>query len=65
MEIAISIAATCGVTVPAGAGAVIGAFAIHQSAAWGPKPDVFDPDRFLPERTKLWHAYYEEHHLIC
>ncbi|KAF9416790.1 hypothetical protein HW555_005920 [Spodoptera exigua] len=47
--------ATCGVTVPAGAGAVIGAFAIHQSAAWGPKPDVFDPDRFLPERSKNRH----------
>ncbi|XP_022823175.1 cytochrome P450 4V2-like [Spodoptera litura] len=46
---------TCGVTVPAGAGAVIGAFAIHQSAAWGPKPEVFDPDRFLPERSQNRH----------
>ncbi|XP_026726328.1 cytochrome P450 4c3-like [Trichoplusia ni] len=42
---------TCGATVPAGAGAVIGAFALHRSAAWGPNPDKFDPDRFLPERS--------------
>lgn len=47
--------ATCGVTVPAGAGAVIGAFAIHRSAAWGPNPDDFDPDRFLPERSQKRH----------
>lgn len=46
------IPATCGVTIPAGAGAVIGAFAIHRSeSAWGPCPNEFDPDRFLPERS--------------
>ncbi|XP_075980564.1 cytochrome P450 4V2-like [Anticarsia gemmatalis] len=43
---------TCGVTVPAGTGAVIGAFAVHRlKSAWGPNPDDFDPDRFLPERS--------------
>ncbi|XP_047032268.1 cytochrome P450 4V2-like [Helicoverpa zea] len=46
---------TCGVTLPAGTGAVIGAFAIHRSAAWGPDHDEFDPDRFLPERSQTRH----------
>uniref|UniRef100_A0A2A4JXZ2 Cytochrome P450 n=1 Tax=Heliothis virescens TaxID=7102 RepID=A0A2A4JXZ2_HELVI len=46
---------TCGVTLPVGTGAVIGAFAIHRSAAWGPRPDEFDPDRFLPERSQTRH----------
>lgn len=47
---------TCGVTLPAGSGAAIGAFAIHRSTAvWGPKPDEFDPDRFLPERSQSRH----------
>ncbi|XP_053610612.1 cytochrome P450 4c3-like isoform X1 [Plodia interpunctella] len=42
----------CGVTLPAGAGAVIGSFAIHKSkAVWGANADDFDPDRFLPERS--------------
>ncbi|XP_053610614.1 cytochrome P450 4c3-like isoform X2 [Plodia interpunctella] len=44
--------AGCGVTLPAGAGAVIGSFAIHKSkAVWGANADDFDPDRFLPERS--------------
>ncbi|CAG9788743.1 unnamed protein product [Diatraea saccharalis] len=42
----------CGVTIPAGAGAVVGAFAIHRSeAVWGSNAKEFDPDRFLPERS--------------
>ncbi|XP_060804888.1 cytochrome P450 4c3-like [Amyelois transitella] len=42
----------CGVTVPAGAGAVIGSFAIHRAKdVWGDDADTFDPDRFLPERS--------------
>nr|BBG43598.1 cytochrome P450 [Ascotis selenaria] len=42
----------CGVTLPAGSGAVVGAFAVHRSkAVWGPDVDEFDPDRFLPERS--------------
>ncbi|XP_050348227.1 cytochrome P450 4C1-like isoform X1 [Nymphalis io] len=40
------------VTVPAGAGAVVGAFAIHRlESLWGPNANEFDPDRFLPERS--------------
>ncbi|XP_012550688.1 cytochrome P450 4c3 isoform X2 [Bombyx mori] len=42
----------CGVTLPAGIGAVVGPFAIHRSkSVWGPDADEFDPDRFLPERS--------------
>ncbi|KAL0821797.1 hypothetical protein ABMA28_005209 [Loxostege sticticalis] len=42
----------CGVTIPAGAGAVVGAFAVHRSEkVWGPNVNEFDPDRFLPERS--------------
>nr|QLI62184.1 cytochrome P450 35 [Streltzoviella insularis] len=42
----------CGVTIPAGAGAVVGSFAIHRSeSVWGPDANKFDPDRFLPERS--------------
>ncbi|XP_063829101.1 cytochrome P450 4c3-like [Ostrinia nubilalis] len=42
----------CGVTIPAGAGAVVGAFAVHRSEKeWGPDANEFDPDRFLPERS--------------
>ncbi|KAM3965867.1 cytochrome P450 4V2 [Aphomia sociella] len=43
---------SCGATIPAGAGAVVGAFAIHRSkTVWGPTANEFDPDRFLPERS--------------
>ncbi|XP_045500542.1 cytochrome P450 4c3-like [Colias croceus] len=42
----------CGVTLPAGTGAVVGSFALHRSeAVWGPNANEFDPDRFLPERS--------------
>ncbi|XP_026756521.2 cytochrome P450 4c3-like [Galleria mellonella] len=42
----------CETTLPAGTGAVIGAFAMHRSeAVWGPTANEFDPDRFLPERS--------------
>ncbi|CAH2092954.1 unnamed protein product [Euphydryas editha] len=40
------------ITIPSGAGAVVGAFALHRSqAVWGSNADEFDPDRFLPERS--------------
>ncbi|CAH2043702.1 unnamed protein product, partial [Iphiclides podalirius] len=42
----------CGVTLPAGASAVVGVFAIHRSIAeWGPSANEFDPNRFLPENS--------------
>ncbi|KAG6443282.1 hypothetical protein O3G_MSEX002765, partial [Manduca sexta] len=46
----------CGVMLPAGTGAVVGAFAIHRSkAVWGPDADEFNPDRFLPEHSMKRH----------
>lgn len=43
-------------TIPAGAGAVVGSFAIHRSErVWGPNAKEFDPDRFLPERAAKRH----------
>ncbi|KAI8439465.1 hypothetical protein MSG28_013239 [Choristoneura fumiferana] len=40
------------VTLPAGTGCVVGAFAMHRAkSVWGPDADEFDPDRFLPERS--------------
>ncbi|OWR43638.1 cytochrome P450 CYP4G25 [Danaus plexippus plexippus] len=44
------------VTIPSGVGAVVGAFAIHRSVdLWGSNANEFDPDRFLPERSKNRH----------
>ncbi|VVD01183.1 unnamed protein product [Leptidea sinapis] len=46
----------CGVTLPSGTSAVVGAFAMHRSKAiWGSDADEFDPDRFLPERSRDRH----------
>ncbi|XP_026321348.1 cytochrome P450 4C1-like isoform X1 [Hyposmocoma kahamanoa] len=42
----------CGTTLPAGVGAVIGAFVTHRwTKIWGENANDFDPDRFLPERS--------------
>ncbi|KAI5642130.1 cytochrome p450 domain-containing protein [Phthorimaea operculella] len=46
----------CKVTLPAGCGAVVGAFAVHRNkSVWGEDADQFDPDRFLPERSASRH----------
>lgn len=51
-----TLTAHCGATLPAGTGAVVGAFAQHRSeAVWGPNANGFDPDRFLPERSANRH----------
>ncbi|GBP16727.1 Cytochrome P450 4c3 [Eumeta japonica] len=42
----------CGVTIPAGAGAVVCTLGVHRNKRiWGTNVDEFDPDRFLPERS--------------
>lgn len=44
--------AVADVTLPAGTGCVVGAFAMHRAkSVWGPDAGEFDPDRFLPERS--------------
>ncbi|XP_072944854.1 cytochrome P450 4c3-like [Epargyreus clarus] len=41
-----------GVTLPAGTGAVVGAFAVNRwEAVWGPDTNLFNPDRFLPKNS--------------
>jgi cytochrome P450 len=47
---AIAADAVKGGAIPAGALVIIGVSAMHQHPAYWPDPDVFDPDRFTPER---------------
>lgn len=46
-----------GVLIPAGANVAIAPMAIHKNANIYQNPDIFDPDRFLPEETAKRHAY--------
>lgn len=41
-----------GYRIPAGVTIMISAYAIHRNPEYWDKPDVFDPDNFLPERIK-------------
>ncbi|KPI97999.1 Cytochrome P450 4V2 [Papilio xuthus] len=42
---------------PAGSGAAVSIWGLHRDPKyWGPDAEVFDPDRFLPERFNLKHA---------
>ncbi|XP_060801099.1 cytochrome P450 4C1 [Amyelois transitella] len=42
--------------LPAGSGVVVSIWGAHRDPKyWGPDAEVFDPDRFLPERFKLSH----------
>lgn len=43
--------------IPAGANVAIAPMAIHKNANIYQNPDIFDPDRFLPEETAKRHAY--------
>ncbi|XP_013178242.1 PREDICTED: cytochrome P450 4d2-like [Papilio xuthus] len=46
-----------GRTLPAGFGAIVSAWGMHRDPKyWGPDAEVFDPDRFLPERFNLKHT---------
>ncbi|KAL0839733.1 hypothetical protein ABMA28_016376 [Loxostege sticticalis] len=43
--------------LPAGATVVIGTYKIHRSPKFYNKPEVFNPDNFLPENTQNRHYY--------
>ncbi|CAL8140276.1 unnamed protein product [Orchesella dallaii] len=45
------------VEVPSGTHIIIGAFAIQRSEKYYPNPEVFDPDRFLPEECAKRNPY--------
>ncbi|XP_055605422.1 cytochrome P450 4c21-like [Uranotaenia lowii] len=47
-----------GIIVPAGTTFLVSLHALHrQKAFWGPDPEKFDPDNFLPERVKDRNPY--------
>ncbi|XP_038210487.1 uncharacterized protein LOC119831263 [Zerene cesonia] len=44
------------IVLPKGTGIVASVYGVHRNPnVWGPDVDCFDPDRFLPERTKGMH----------
>lgn len=53
----IYISATNNYVLPAGATVVIGTYKIHRNPKYYKKPEVFDPDNFLPENTQNRHYY--------
>lgn len=40
-----------GWSIPAGTYVFVAPYVLHRNPAWWPEPEVFDPDRFLPERS--------------
>lgn len=45
------------VTLPKGCSVLIGTFKLHRRPDIYPEPEVFDPDRFLPEKSANRHFY--------
>ncbi|EFN69702.1 Cytochrome P450 4C1, partial [Camponotus floridanus] len=43
--------------VPAGPTIILNIYGVHRDLNFWPNPDVFDPDRFLPEKIKNHHSY--------
>lgn len=43
--------------MPAGCTVAVHLHALHHDPRWFPKPDVFDPDRFLPENSARRHPF--------
>ncbi|GAB1861241.1 Cytochrome P450 4C1 [Camponotus japonicus] len=43
--------------VPAGTVLLLNIYGVHRDPNFWPNPDVFDPDRFLPEKIKNRHRY--------
>lgn len=47
-----------GIIIPKGTEICMSAFAMHRRKEdWGPNPETFDPDRFLPENSANRHPY--------
>lgn len=44
-------------TVPAGTIMHLNIYSVHRDSNFWPDPDVFDPDRFLPEKIQKRHPY--------
>ncbi|ETN61351.1 cytochrome P450 [Anopheles darlingi] len=45
-------------TIPAGCSVVLGIYHLHRDPnIWGPKPEEFNPDNFLPEKVASRHPY--------
>ncbi|GIX82254.1 cytochrome P450 4V2 [Caerostris extrusa] len=47
----------CGYQVPKGASCVISTYNLHRDEEYFPNPEIFDPDRFLPENSADRHPY--------
>ncbi|XP_014605809.1 PREDICTED: cytochrome P450 4C1-like [Polistes canadensis] len=43
--------------VPAGSSCQVSIYNVHRNPIYWPNPDIFDPDRFLPENMKERHPY--------
>ncbi|XP_024892041.1 cytochrome P450 4C1-like [Temnothorax curvispinosus] len=43
--------------VPAGTTLVLNIYGVHRDPNFWPNPEIFDPDRFLPERKRNHHCY--------
>lgn len=44
-------------TIPAGTNVILDIFHTHRNPDHFPDPDTFNPDNFLPERTRERHPY--------
>ena len=47
----------CPYTVPEGVTVLLFTSALHRDERWFPDPDLFDPDRFLPENSTHRHPF--------